>query len=227
VSTIWRVLRRPGFVTPQPDKRPRSSIIRFAAELPNERWQAGITHWALAGGTDVEILNMLDDHSRLAVASDVRPSFKAADVVATFWATARCYGLPAGLLTDNAAVFTGVYRGHGWVALERELAGLRIALRHSRPYLPQTYRVPATGRPGRRCRQAVVVGPVPVAGEDAHGRSGPLRSSHRCHGARSRSGPPRGARDGALEGTMPRTCRWALSSSSTRLTVRPRDLLDT
>src|SRR5687767_6048133 len=29
ISTIWRVLRRRGFITPQPQKRPRSSWIRF------------------------------------------------------------------------------------------------------------------------------------------------------------------------------------------------------
>ena len=29
VATIWRVLRRRGFVTPQPQKRPKSSFIRF------------------------------------------------------------------------------------------------------------------------------------------------------------------------------------------------------
>jgi transposase InsO family protein len=37
---------------------------RSEAEQSNERWQADITHWRLAGGTDVEILNVLDDHSR-------------------------------------------------------------------------------------------------------------------------------------------------------------------
>jgi transposase len=55
VATIWRVLARRGFVTPQPHKRPRSSWHRFAADLPNELWQAGITHWPLAGGSDAEI----------------------------------------------------------------------------------------------------------------------------------------------------------------------------
>ena len=48
VATIWRVLSRRGFVTPQPQKRPKSSFIRFEADLPNERWQADITHWSLA-----------------------------------------------------------------------------------------------------------------------------------------------------------------------------------
>ena len=66
VSTIWRILTRRGFVTPQPHKRPRSSWRTFAAEQPNERWQADTTHWQLADGTGVEILNILDDHSRLA-----------------------------------------------------------------------------------------------------------------------------------------------------------------
>ena len=54
VSTIWRILTRRGFVTPQPHKRPRSSWHRFAAEQPNERWQADTTHWQLADGTPVE-----------------------------------------------------------------------------------------------------------------------------------------------------------------------------
>ena len=56
VSTIWRILSRRGFVTPQPQKRPRSSWRRFCAEQPNERWQADITHWRLADGTEVEVL---------------------------------------------------------------------------------------------------------------------------------------------------------------------------
>jgi transposase len=44
VATIWRVLDRRGFITPQPHKRPRSSWKRFQADLPNEVWQADITH---------------------------------------------------------------------------------------------------------------------------------------------------------------------------------------
>jgi Integrase core domain len=48
------------------------------------------------------------------------------------------HGRPERMLTDNGAVFTGLYRGRGWVALERELAALGIALSHCRPYHPQT-----------------------------------------------------------------------------------------
>jgi transposase InsO family protein len=137
VATIWRVLSRRGFVTPQPHKRPRSSWHRFAAELPNELWQADITHWLLADGREVEILDIIDDHSRLLVGATARLVFKAGTVVADLHTAIARHGRPERLLTDNGAVFTGHYRG-GWVALERETAALGIALIHSKPYHPTT-----------------------------------------------------------------------------------------
>jgi transposase InsO family protein len=138
VSTIWRILQRRGFVTPQPHKRPRSSFIRFQADQPNERWQADITHWKLEDGSEVEILNIVDDHSRLAVSSSAQITHKAADVVATFHQAFAAQGLPACVLTDNAAVFTAASRGTGRCTLELELARMGIDFRHSRPYHPQT-----------------------------------------------------------------------------------------
>ncbi len=38
-STIWRILKRRGFIQAQPHKRPKSSFVRFEAQLPNETWQ--------------------------------------------------------------------------------------------------------------------------------------------------------------------------------------------
>lgn len=136
VASIWRILTRRGFVTPQPQKRPKAAI-RFAAEMPNERWQADITHWRLADGTEVEILNQLDDHSRLLVNSDALVVFKAADVVASFHAAGAAHGFPAELLTDNGAVFTAAPRG-GRCALELECDRLGIRDINARPYHPQT-----------------------------------------------------------------------------------------
>jgi transposase InsO family protein len=137
VATIWRVLSRRGFVVPQPQKRPKSSWRRFQAELPNECWQADTTHWALADGTDVEILNVIDDHSRLLVASRAFTTAKAADVVETFHQGASQLGLPASMLTDNGAIFTAESR-RGACAIELELIALGIDYKHSRPYHPQT-----------------------------------------------------------------------------------------
>ena len=136
-ATIWRILKRNGLITPQPHKRPRSSFQRFEAQLPNELWQADATHWSLATGTSVEILNLVDDHSRLLLAAVAFPTVKAADVVQVFARAAANHGLPAAFLSDNAAVFAGEYRG-GTVLLESELARLGIRAVHSRAYHPQT-----------------------------------------------------------------------------------------
>lgn len=43
-TTIWRILTAAGEVTAQPQKRPRSSWQRFAADRPNELWQSDFTH---------------------------------------------------------------------------------------------------------------------------------------------------------------------------------------
>jgi len=137
VATVWRILKRNGLITPQPHKRPRSSFIRFEAKLPNETWQLDSTPWQLADGSPVEILNFLDDKSRVALASTSFPTLKASDVVRVFYSASNTFGLPASLLSDNAAVFTARSRG-GKVLLELETERLGILFKHSTPYHPQT-----------------------------------------------------------------------------------------
>jgi transposase InsO family protein len=138
VSTIWRILTARGFVTPQPHKRPKSSYLRFAADQPNERWQTDITHWPLADGSDAEICNWLDDHSRLCLTSTAARAFTAPAIDAAYRDAAAAFGDPAGVLADNGAVYTGRYRGGGRVALEITLHGRGVVFAHSRPYHPQT-----------------------------------------------------------------------------------------
>jgi transposase InsO family protein len=137
VSTIWRVLRRRGFVVPQPHKRPRSSWVRFEAQLPNECWQSDVTHWRLGDGTEVDIVNFLDDHSRLAVAAWVMATATAPKVLEIFRQAGARWGFPAALLTDNGCVYTTWHRG-GPNVMQAELLALGISYRHSRPYHPQT-----------------------------------------------------------------------------------------
>jgi transposase InsO family protein len=137
VSTIWRILRRRGFVTPQPHKRPRSSFIRFEATLPNECWQSDVTHWRLKDGTEVEIVNFIDDHSRLALASRVVATATVGEVLVAFREAGARWGFPAALLTDNGCVYTTWHRG-GPNVMQTELLALGIHYRHSRPYHPQT-----------------------------------------------------------------------------------------
>jgi len=137
VSSIWRVLKRRGFVVAQPKKRPRSSYIRFEAELPNETWQSDMTHWALADGSGVEIVHFLDDHSRLCVASVAVRVTRAVDVVAIFETARQRHGTPSSVLTDNGAIYTARYRG-GRVAMEITLEALGVTYKYSSPYHPQT-----------------------------------------------------------------------------------------
>jgi transposase InsO family protein len=137
LSTIWRILRREGLVAPQRQKRPKCSLIRFEAELPNECWQADVTAWQLASGEVVEIIDVIDDHSRLHLGCDAYGRVKAADVVSSFHKAAELHGLPESFLSDNGAVFVGGYRS-GKVALEYELERLGIQFKNSRPYHPQT-----------------------------------------------------------------------------------------
>lgn len=137
ISTIWKVLSRNGLVVATPKKRPRSSYIRFEASQPNETWQSDFTHWKLRNGRGIEILNFIDDHSRLLIACTATYVTTGLFVVETFRTACNEYGLPASVLSDNGAVFTGRPRG-GRNAFETEMASLKIIQKNSRPYHPQT-----------------------------------------------------------------------------------------
>jgi transposase InsO family protein len=137
VSSVWRVLRRRGLVVPQPRKRPRSSLVRFQAELPNQCWQSDMTHWSLAGGRGCEIVNFIDDHSRMCLRSVALAVTSAVDVGTIFQQARAQYGTPAAVLTDNGCIYTAEHRG-GKVVLQTELERLGIRHKHARPYHPQT-----------------------------------------------------------------------------------------
>jgi transposase InsO family protein len=136
-STIRRILHAAGLVVPEPRKRPRSSWIRFEAAAPNECWQSDFTHWHLADGSEVEILNWLDDHSRSLLGCAAFRRVGGDDVVATFIATGDEHGWPAATLTDNGAVYTSRFTG-GRNGFEYLLAYLGIRQKNGAPGHPQT-----------------------------------------------------------------------------------------
>lgn len=138
VSTIWRVLKARGFVTPQPHKRPQSSLRRFEADLPNECWQADMTHVRLEDGAVFEVLNIVDDHSRLCIAARAMVRVKAPDVIRVLHKAAETWGYPASFLSDNGLIFSTQSRYGLAGATEQELFSLGIRAKHSRPYHPQT-----------------------------------------------------------------------------------------
>ena len=131
-STIWRVLSRRGFIVAGPSKAPKHAATR--ASRPNGPTSAGRSttpRWALADGTEVKIINVIDDHSRVAVAlgRGARPA-------------------PA------MAAFDDLQAGRGPLGLARAVPlrqrqsvpprpgrrprRLGIGAGHSRPYHPQT-----------------------------------------------------------------------------------------
>jgi transposase InsO family protein len=136
-ATIWRTLKREGLITPEPKKRPKSTYLRFEADLPNETWQSDFTHWALADGTDTEILNWLDDHSRMLLSCTVHTHVTGADVVESFTRNTETYGIPASTLTDNGLVYTTRFRGSR-NAFEYLLAAMDVTQKNGHPYHPQT-----------------------------------------------------------------------------------------
>ena len=136
-STIRRILVAAGLITAEPRKRPKSSYRRFEADQPNQCWQSDFTHWTLADGTDSEILNWLDDHSRYLLACTAYRRVNGGDVVASFTATAQRHGLPASTLTDNGSVYTSRFT-HGHNDFERLLASLGITQKNGNPNHPQT-----------------------------------------------------------------------------------------
>jgi transposase InsO family protein len=136
-STIRRILHDAGLITPEPRKRPRSSWIRFEAAQPNETWQADFTHWRLADGGDVEILNWLDDHSRYLLCCTAHAPVTGDIVLETFLATVDEHGAPASTLTDNGRVFT-TRLGGGRNALEYVLPLLGVRQKNGAPGHPQT-----------------------------------------------------------------------------------------
>lgn len=144
-ATTHRILVRAAAVTPAPQKRPKSSYIRFEADQPNECWQSDFTHYRLtrpdgSPGADAEIITWLDDHSRYALHLSAHRRITAQLVHATFVETAAAHGNPASTLTDNGMVYTVRFAGGrgGRTRLEVELRERGITQKNSRPNHPTT-----------------------------------------------------------------------------------------
>jgi transposase InsO family protein len=138
--TVHRILARHGRIKLAPKKRPRSSYIRFQAELPNECWQADFTHWRLADASEVEILCWIDDHSRYAISVTAHRRVTGPIVVDTFTKALETHGVPASTLTDNGMVFTTRLSGGkgGRNGYETLLDALHVTQKNSRPNHPTT-----------------------------------------------------------------------------------------
>jgi transposase InsO family protein len=144
-ATVARHLTARGMVTPEPNKRPKSSYIRFEAAMPNECWQSDFTHYRLTRpdgrpGADTEILTWLDDCTRYALRITAHHRVTGSIVLTEFRRTVATHGIPASTLTDNGMVFTTRLAGGkgGRNQLETELRRLGVDQKNGRPWHPQT-----------------------------------------------------------------------------------------
>lgn len=136
-STVWRILSRRGQINVQPKKRPRSSWKSWTRSRPNELWQGDDTHYFLASGCEVKIINMVDDHSRLNVESRAATNCTSEAILETFCIAAARHGVPAEFLNDNGRAWIS-HREFGSVAFQANLLRIGVRQIHSSPYHPQT-----------------------------------------------------------------------------------------
>lgn len=141
-ATINRVLDRHGLLAKNPAKRPRSSWRRFAYARPRDCYQIDGTEYRLADGSTGVAIDVIDDCSRLWVASHVAATETVEAALAAMDAAVTDWGAPGMVLADNGAAFAHRDRAKDKTLLAR--FGRTIADRyhsrviHSSPYHPQT-----------------------------------------------------------------------------------------
>jgi transposase InsO family protein len=156
-ATINRILQRRGQLLAVPQRRPKKSRRRFEAKQPNTRWQMDGFEVALADGSTVCVLHIVDDCSRMDIALRAVRSENSADVWAVVQGAATRYGLPAQMLTDNGTAFSGFRRG--WVSsLTENLAALGTGHITSSINHPQT--CGKCERAHRTCRLWLAIRPA-------------------------------------------------------------------
>jgi transposase InsO family protein len=136
LSTIWRKLKARGLVEPAPQRAPRLACVRFEFGAPNACWQIDFTHWSLRDDRPVVIVNVIDDHSRLCVASLAAPSTSSKLAWQAVAGAALRWGVPARVLSDNGVEFSS--RAPDGGLFETNLRTIGVPLIHSRAHHPQT-----------------------------------------------------------------------------------------
>jgi hypothetical protein len=96
----------------EPKKKPRSAWRRFVYPAPNACWQLDGTEYVLSGGRKCVILQLIDDHSRYAVASHVAWGETSEAAIAVFDKAVAAHGVPQRLLSDNGVALNPSRRGY-------------------------------------------------------------------------------------------------------------------
>jgi transposase InsO family protein len=136
-ASLARIFREQGVARVEPRKKPRASYRRFVYSAPNACWQLDATEYVLTGGRKCVIFQLIDDHSRLAVASHVAWGETSEGAITVVSKGIQAHGVPQRLLSDNGAALNPSRRGvlGQLVAYLRSLGVEPIT---GKPYKPTT-----------------------------------------------------------------------------------------
>jgi putative transposase len=137
VASLARVFRQAGVARLEPKKKPRSAWRRFVYPAPNACWQMDGTEYVLTGGRTCVIFQLIDDHSRYAVASHVAWGETAEAAIAVFDKAVTAHGVPQRLLSDNGVALNPSRRGYIGQLVEHASA-LGVEAITGKPYKPTT-----------------------------------------------------------------------------------------
>jgi transposase InsO family protein len=137
VASLARIFRQAGVARAEPKKKPRSAWRRFVYPAPNACWQVDATEYVLTGGRKCVIFQLIDDHSRYAVASHVASGETARAAIVVFDKAVAAYGVPQRLLSDNGVALNPSRRGLRGQFVEH-VSGLGVEAITGKPYKPTT-----------------------------------------------------------------------------------------
>lgn len=137
IASLARIFREAGVARLEPKKKPRSAWRRFVYPSPNACWQLDATEYVLTGGRKCVIFQLIDDHSRYAVASHVAWTETAKDAIVVFDKAVGAHGVPQRLLSDNGAALNPSRRGF-LGQLVKHVTSLGTEAITGKPYKPTT-----------------------------------------------------------------------------------------
>ena len=137
VASLARIFRQTGVARAEPRKKPRSAWRRFVYPAPNACWQLDATEYVLTGGRKCVIFQLIDDHSRYAVASHVASGETAEAAIVVFDKAVAVHGVPQRLLSDNGVALNPSRRGILGQLVEH-VSRLGVEAITGKPYKPTT-----------------------------------------------------------------------------------------
>ncbi|RZS61974.1 integrase core domain-containing protein [Xylanimonas ulmi] len=136
-ASLARIFRQAGVARLEPRKKPRAAYRRFVYPAPNACWQLDATEYVLTGGRKCVIFQLIDDHSRYAVASHVAWGETSEGAIVVVDKAIAARGVPQRLLSDNGAALNPTRRGYAGQLVEH-LTVLGVEAITGKPYKPTT-----------------------------------------------------------------------------------------